>query len=1550
MPISQLDVIVPVRNEAGNISALVRRLNRTLSSLGLKFRLIFVDDRSTDRTVEILRRLSHRYPITIHSKVGKTGKAFSILEGAGLSASAYILMIDGDLQYPPEAIPAMLRLVPQHGVVVANRQVIRFSPLRRYLSRINRRLTGRWLLGIDCDIQSGLKLFRRDILKSLPAWAVTAWAFDFPLLHTALELGVSIGTVDIDFAPRNGGASKLQLLPAITQIGSTALRLKVFPSRPHILPSRSRSTMLAAGVIHKRRRFITHTTLPLDKSALLTFVPWQKWLLFAFACLAIVGLIIFPLKVAVLFVGALSILYFVDVLFHLFLVTRSLSHFQEIKFTPRQLAAVSDRKLPVYSILCPLYKEAAVLPDFLTSIGHLDWPKSKLDVILLLEEDDRDTRAAASRLHLPRYVRLVIVPHSLPKTKPKACNYGLSLAKGKFVVVYDAEDRPDPMQLKKAYLAFRSVPKNVVCLQAKLNYYNPRHNLLTRLFTAEYSLWFDLILPGLQSINTAIPLGGTSNHFRAEVLKKLHGWDAFNVTEDCDLGARLFLAGSQTAMIDSVTLEEANSHLGNWLRQRSRWIKGYIQTYFVHNRHPIRFLRSRGVHAFLFQLLMGGKILFLLINPVLWLATFSYFALYRFVGPAIESLYPPVIFYLAVFSAVFGNFLFIYYYMLGLAKRGSWDLVKYVYFIPLYWILISLAGVKAVYQLVFKPHFWEKTHHGLHLGNRPRPVLSISCRLPVWPRLPELSGGFVLVIAAALANFFNFLYNAYLGRHLSLEDFGLIGLIGSIFYLSQIPLGALSRTVTHRSAYLFGRFRTPARQFWAVWRGKSLSLALGLTVIWLIFTPVLSAYFQTTSILPLLLFTPVWLGGTLLAVDSGFLTGNLKFSVLAVMTLSEAVAKFLLAVGLHRLSNPQLVFAALPVSTLLAMTLGFLAAKSTTGKLKIIPQKVAYFPRKFFATSLVTSFSTLVFLSLDVILAKHFLPPREAGLYALLSLVGKMVFFAGSLFSQFVNPVTSHHEGAGKNSASVFYLLLSAVAASSLAAAILLGPLGFWTVPILLGSRSLLILPFLTRYCLAMAGFAVAVALVNYHQARRHYGFSLLSLGFVPLLTLGLYFFHTGLNGFTNVLLAISGLHLGTILVGHGIYGRRAELTPIVRDFWNLLFRSPMQTEAPVSGVRILIFNWRDTRHVWAGGAEVYLHELARRWVASGCQVTLFCGNDRLLPRRDTIDGVQIIRRGGFYTVYIWAFLYYIFKFRGRYDIIIDSANGVPFFTPLFSRLPKFLLIHHVHQDYFRRHVPFPINFIAAFAESKIVPAVYKNQQVITVSQSSKRDIINLGFSVSRDIRIINPGIDLDNFTRLSPKTSYPSFLYLGRIRPYKNLDIAIKAFSRVRKNFPGARLNIAGDGEGIKPLRLLCRELGLESVVYFLGRVSEREKIHLLSSSWVMLQPSSFEGWGITVIEANACGTPVIASNVIGLRDSIHDGQTGLLVPDQNVSALAASMEFLIRHSQVRSLLASQARIWSQNFGWNDIASIFLKSIINSGEIRPRSVISVRPAYVSHN
>jgi hypothetical protein len=300
-------------------------------------------------------------------------------------------------------------------------------------------------------------------------------------------------------------------------------------------------------------------------------------------------------------------------------------------------------------------------------------------------------------------------------------------ATGQYVVIYDAEDVPEPLQLKKAVLTFANHGSNLACVQAKLNFYNPEQNLLTRWFTAEYSLWFDLILPGLQRTGLSIPLGGTSNHFQIQTLRALGAWDAFNVTEDCDLGLRLARYHFETVILNSVTFEEANSQTKNWIRQRSRWIKGYMQTYLVQMRRPLRYLNPNRFREFVsLQLVIGSKALVLFLNPLLWLLFILYFVLQPEASHTYHMLFPKPLLYIGTFSLIFGNFFYMYVYLLACMRRKQYQLVKWTLFIPFYWLMMSAAACMALYQLIWKPHYWEKTEHGLHLGKkRPTDIASL---------------------------------------------------------------------------------------------------------------------------------------------------------------------------------------------------------------------------------------------------------------------------------------------------------------------------------------------------------------------------------------------------------------------------------------------------------------------------------------------------------------------------------------------------------------------------------------------------------------------------------------------------------------------------------------------------------------------------------------------------------------------------------------------------------------------------------------------------------
>ncbi|MBI2028291.1 MAG: glycosyltransferase [Candidatus Levybacteria bacterium] len=1553
MKYKKVSIIVPVYNEVESVDVFLARLSRAFDKSNLIYEVIFVDDNSTDGTFEKIQGLlksankGNRKKISLYRKKGRKGKAFSLIEGFKKANGGIVAMIDGDLQYPPEAIPLMANELEKADIVVADRKNHEGEILRRIFSKTFRFAFGKLLFGLNHDVQSGLKVMTREVIESVQFMPGSPWTFDLEFLHRARQAGFVIKNFNISFARRKSGISKITFIKTTFEIGINALSVRRKSIHPiHIRP-RNKDLMLGAGIGYKRKKYITHTTMPYHSTAINTLSLDQKIVLLLIVLEIVVGFIFHPLLTLQIIVGVLSFIYFVDVLFNLFLTMKSLSFPQEIEASLSDLARINEKKLPIYTILCPLYREVRVIPQFLNSIDKLSWPKDKLDVILLLEEDDKETIREVRKMNLPSYIRTLIVPHSIPKTKPKACNYGLSHARGEYLVIYDAEDMPEAMQLKKAYLGFQRVDKDIICLQAKLNYYNPHQNLLTRFFTAEYSLWFDITLPGLQSINTTIPLGGTSNHFKLKSLIGVEGWDPFNVTEDADLGMRLFKKGYRTAIINSTTLEEANSNIRNWLRQRSRWIKGYMQTYLVHVREAFKFSKNKGRHSLIFQLVIGGKIAFILINPLLWFATLAYFTLYAYVGSAIESVYPSIIFYMAATSLIFGNFLFLYYYMIGVAKRGQWNLMKFVLLIPFYWLMISTAAFVALYQLILKPHYWEKTVHGFHLSIDNKKVVadavfgveetSSGFSLP-WDLRNRLRafvvsrktyiGGIILIVTSVIANFLNFLFNAYLGRVLEFQDFATIGLIGGLLSLASIMFGAFSTTANFRSGFLIGKYgdRT-AYDFWQNLRKRAIFFSIIITALWIFLTPLLMSYFNNSNPFLFVSFGLILLVGLVIGADRGYLYSRLKFGSVAIVNTFDPVVKLIAAFMFVYFGLKAWTYLSVPLAILGTFFVGWnLSKKNIPTKKQEVTEEIKKFPKKFFTFSTLSGFSSVFLLTGDILLANHFLSQSEAGQYTLLSLVGKMVFFSGSLISPFMTPIISRLEGANKSSIKTLYLSLLFTTVFSLGGFLIFGLFGRLTIPFLYGEKALTIVPYLGFFTLGMTFYTISRVFVNYYLVKRIYTFivatSVLSLVQVVLI----YLQHESVVAIAFDMTIIWGLHLFLTTVLHfGIkYVRIFE-----NNFIDLVKLFSRDTYSKDNKLNILIFNWRDTKHKWAGGAETYIHELAKRWIKDGNSVSIFSGKGGQKSINEKIDGVQIYRRGGFYTVYIWAFLYYIFKFRGKFDVIIDSENGIPFFTPLYAREKKFLLIHHVHQEVFRKSLISPLALLASVLETKLMPLVYRNVQVITVSPSSKDEILKHRLTKSEPIIIYN-GVD---FTKFKPgeRSKKPVILYLGRLQYYKSLNIFIRAAKSVIDKIPDVEFVIAGEGEEKQNLQKLAEELGLQKYIKFLGKVSESQKIALFQSAWLFVNPSFMEGWGITTIEANACGTPAIASNVPGLRDSVNNPHTGILVPYGNVEGFADAIKSLIKDENLRKEMSKDAIKWSSQFEWGKSAGLFYEFMLKA-------------------
>ena len=449
-----------------------------------------------------------------------------------------------------------------------------------------------------------------------------------------------------------------------------------------------------------------------EMSARAVITPEQALLVYAIASAFLGGLATAPITTLIVVNTLMSLFYLGNFIFKGLLVAagggRSKTWNYEIEIAARNLR---EDELPIFTVLVPMYREAEVLPRLAQSLRALDYPLGKLDIKIVLEASDSETIEAARREGMEGVFEVIRVPPSQPQTKPKACNFALRFARGQYLVVYDAEDRPEPDQLRKVVATFRRLPPEVACLQCRLNYYNASENWLSRMFTLDYSLWFDLVLPGLERLRIPIPLGGTSNHFKIEVLRELRAWDPFNVTEDADLGIRLSEKGYRVAIVDSTTFEEASCHIGNWIRQRSRWIKGYMQTLLVHTRRPLHLIGKTGVLGFIgFVFFIGGTVLSGLFNPLFWLL-YLVWLLLAIAG--FDTLFPQILLLISLVNLLAGNGALVFLSMIAPLRRGWLSLIPFSLTAFGYWVLISTAAYKALWQLVRDPFYWEKTRHGV---------------------------------------------------------------------------------------------------------------------------------------------------------------------------------------------------------------------------------------------------------------------------------------------------------------------------------------------------------------------------------------------------------------------------------------------------------------------------------------------------------------------------------------------------------------------------------------------------------------------------------------------------------------------------------------------------------------------------------------------------------------------------------------------------------------------------------------------------------------------
>ncbi|MEM0986416.1 MAG: glycosyltransferase [Pseudomonadota bacterium] len=444
-------------------------------------------------------------------------------------------------------------------------------------------------------------------------------------------------------------------------------------------------------------------------SAMRTLLPAQARLLRrAAALLGIAGLsapLLVPLGATALLFIAFALLTFWRIVMILVSLTLGRTH-RSTTASPASPSYASDRTpggyRPIYTVMVALYQEAAAVPGLSAALCALDWPQTRLDVLILMEEDDLETITAAEKVHWPMGTRRLVLPKGTPQTKPRALNFGLQHAKGRYVCIYDAEDLPAPSQLKAAHAAFETGPDRVACVQAPLVAYNRGQSWLAAHWSLEYAIQFSRLVPAQAALGLPILLGGTSNHFDAACLRAIGAWDAWNVTEDADLGIRLAKLGHATVTIDAPTHEEAPESLRIWIAQRSRWLKGFIVTWFVTMRRPKEALHRLGWTGLLTVQagLLGTVLTSLAHAPLLaWCAISIAMGNAGWITAGL----------IVLFSGYAATFLAGLSVPVWAGRPSFFTLVT----LPLYWPLHSLAVIRAIYGIFHAPAFWAKTPHGL---------------------------------------------------------------------------------------------------------------------------------------------------------------------------------------------------------------------------------------------------------------------------------------------------------------------------------------------------------------------------------------------------------------------------------------------------------------------------------------------------------------------------------------------------------------------------------------------------------------------------------------------------------------------------------------------------------------------------------------------------------------------------------------------------------------------------------------------------------------------
>lgn len=708
-----VSVIVPAAKDMHWLPGCFERVSHAFEGTEYEYEVIVIDDRSNDGSAEYVRSMGGVMPVRFLVKRGAKGRASSIKEAADEARGSRIVLLDPDLVFERDEFLAMLRTLDTVHVAVAERSKYPFFAYKVF-SRLYRWIFSHMLLSVHADVRSGLKMFRHTLLESLrfdPHFDPRL-GFDALLLFHARSQGLAIESVRMAYTRPmfhhgvwDSVLSRTTLAMGIVTLGFSRSARALFP---FLYPPQPQEYFEAGFTNINDYLFLA------PEQSAKGHLTREVYFLIFYVFFIIIGYfwIIYALtekNFAWLFFFHIAVIQFTLIVFKVYVVSIT---FRLPPQPPKALSDEDKKNLPVISVILPVYKEKEVLPQLCQRMADMDYPPDKLDLIFIFESGDDETINAFTQMDKPAHFKGLVSPDVQPKTKPKALNVALRETKGEFLVIFDAETLPETDQFMKAMAAFTYSP-HLDYVHCRIDVYNANVNWLTKMYTAEFAFFYNFFLPGLATVKSPTPISGHSVYFRREQLIKVGGWDAYNLAEDCDIGIRMFRNGYKNAsVLDSASWEQSTTRLGDWIKQRTRWMQGFVQTSMVNLRFPALLWKDLGGlrNVFMFMFHVPGGVFLNGLNLVQWMMLVFWYATN---DPIMQTIFTDVLLYLSVLSFFLANLMFTYFNLLGLYYRKYYSFVGLALLSPFYWLLLSYATLRSILRFFRQESTWDKTNHPL---------------------------------------------------------------------------------------------------------------------------------------------------------------------------------------------------------------------------------------------------------------------------------------------------------------------------------------------------------------------------------------------------------------------------------------------------------------------------------------------------------------------------------------------------------------------------------------------------------------------------------------------------------------------------------------------------------------------------------------------------------------------------------------------------------------------------------------------------------------------